>query len=110
MSMADLRDDIIAYLSTRARGRENAMPRRELATYLRGIGYGFSDRTLRRTYASINAVGYSCREPRGLYWIMTAEDQRVTIAQRHSQAMACLVHEHRTRKEGETVGQQDLWP
>jgi len=68
------RDKIINWLQVYAKGRENAKPRVMLQTYLIDYGFSVKDRTLRRIYAGIQMVGYSCRDPKGIFWITDQRD------------------------------------
>jgi len=96
----ELKSAIRAFMLEHALGRENAIPRRVLMHHLRReMGYALSDRTLRRAYAEL-AIGFSCHEPKGLYWIETKADLNSTIAEQGAKARGCWA---RARKVEEAV-------
>lgn len=79
----EMKNAIRMVLKVHALGRENAIPRREVLCYLRGMGFCLCDRTLRRTYADMPFVGYvvdgdcyGSGKHRGLFWIRTAREAK----------------------------------
>jgi len=108
MSESLLVDDISAWLQAHARGRQNAKPRDLLREHLHSLGHTVTDRKMRETYAGIKDVGHACSAPKGLYWIVTADDRKATASQLHGRAMSELVRE-REIKDGGQVGQGSLF-
>jgi hypothetical protein len=108
MSESLLVVDISSWLQAHARGRQNAKPRDLLIEHLRSLGHTVTDRKMREIYAGMKDVGHSCSSPKGLYWIVTADDRQATTNQLHGRAMASLVREKEIR-DAAPQGQGNLF-
>ena len=98
------------WLKKNALGKVNAKPRAELLEYvIYGLHYDISDRALRRTYASLNHVGYSCSKPKGIYWIDDAADLRNFKDRQQGRAVAIFTRTKKTEIEIEGVRQRGLF-
>ena len=85
-----IKSDICAWMKENALGRENAKPRRLLLHHLRQERFrAVSDRTLRRMYAGL-AVGYSCENPRGIFWISNSVDLEALRSGQRTKAIGCF--------------------
>jgi hypothetical protein len=108
MSESLLVTDISLWLQAHARGRQNAKPRDLLIEHLHSLGHTVTDRKMREIYAGIKDVGHSCASPKGLYWIVTADDRRATTSQLHAKAASEFGHARRIQDAGQ-VGQGELF-
>jgi hypothetical protein len=115
MSDQLLHDDIVSFFRSGHQGRANAVPRKKLIAYLRGQGHSLpvseegADRKVRRIYAKIPTIGYTCEgEKRGLFWITSRDEARGVEAQQHSKSMSML-HREKEIREAAPTGQLGLW-
>jgi hypothetical protein len=97
--------DIKSFLSSRARGHANAVPRRVLLDHLHALGHSTTDRSMRAVFSTISECG-SCGT--GYFFIVTAEDRRIASGQLHGRAMSELVREKRIREDA-PQGQGELF-
>lgn len=104
-------DCIRDWIKGNALGKENAKPRRLLRNYVTyGLFVKMGDRTLRRIYASFNHVGYSCSNPKGIYWIDDARELKGFKDSQDSKAVAIFARTKKTVIAVEGERQPSLFP
>lgn len=115
MSDAMLRDDIISFMR-RHQGRSQAVPRKRLVAYLRDQGHSLpqseegADRKVRRIYAEIPTIGYTCEgERKGLFWITSRDEARDVERCQHSKSMSLLHREKEIRDAHPDEAQGELF-
>ncbi|HDT13897.1 MAG TPA: hypothetical protein ENO03_06010 [Candidatus Aminicenantes bacterium] len=93
-----VKDEIEKWLKGNALGRENAKPRRLLKNHLvYALFLEISDRTLRRYYRTMNNIGYSCRRPRGIFWIEDLRDLQAFKAEQEAKAISIFTRTKKTQ-------------
>ncbi len=93
-----VKGEIEKWLKANALGRENAKPRRLLKSHLiYALFLELSDRTLRRYYSTLNHVGYSCRDPKGLFWIDDLREFQAFKAEQEAKALSIFTRTKKTQ-------------
>jgi hypothetical protein len=109
MSESLLIKDISSWLIAHAYGSAKAMPRRHLLYHLHVQGHSICDRRLRKIYGQGGPLeGKVGSSGKGLFWIVDAEDRRISQKGLRSHAMSELVRE-KAIKDAAPCGQRELF-